>query len=141
LFNVIDYKSGRVVRKNADDPIDGTALQLELYTLAAQQVVLGGQALPVGGGYWSIQENGFKQILSMCDLSGQEPQLYPGWERRRDEVTKRVFELVQGVRRGEFPVFSRDDTCTGYCPYHTVCRVNQVRSLEKAWPPSIVGAS
>jgi hypothetical protein len=46
----------------------------------------------------------------------------------------RVFQLVEGIKAGQFPVYSLDDDCTGRCAFRTVCRVNQVRSLEKQWP-------
>ena len=36
-----------------------------------------------------------------------------------------------------FPVASRDDKCTSYCEFSTVCRIAQVRSLGKTWPPEI----
>ena len=39
------------------------------------------------------------------------------------------------MRRGEFPVWSDDENCTGRCPYSTVCRINQIRSLDKEWRP------
>jgi hypothetical protein len=45
-----------------------------------------------------------------------------------------VRQLVHSIRDGEFPVFSRDDKCTSYCNFHTVCRIGQVRSLDKQWP-------
>ena len=56
----------------------------------------------------------------------------------RMQLEETVAALVRGIRRGEFPVHSTDDRCTGYCPYATVCRINQVRSLEKTWQPTAV---
>jgi hypothetical protein len=46
-----------------------------------------------------------------------------------------VADLVAGIRSAHFPVYSLDEKCTGICPFHTVCRINQVRSLDKTWPP------
>ena len=37
------------------------------------------------------------------------------------------------LRRGEFVVYSHDEQCTRTCPYSSVCRVGQVRALEKVW--------
>jgi len=39
------------------------------------------------------------------------------------------------MRQGQFPVWSSDVHCTGFCEYATVCRINQIRSLEKTWLP------
>jgi ATP-dependent helicase/nuclease subunit B len=44
--------------------------------------------------------------------------------------------LTQGIRRGRFPVFSADERCTGSCPFSTICRINQVRALEKTCQPT-----
>jgi hypothetical protein len=41
---------------------------------------------------------------------------------------------VRGIRGGSFPVFSGDKKCTGLCAYSTVCRIGQIRSLNKQWP-------
>jgi len=42
-----------------------------------------------------------------------------------------VLAYPVGWAAGEFPVHNEDRNCTGYCPYSTVCRVNQVRSVEQ----------
>jgi hypothetical protein len=59
----------------------------------------------------------------------------PDWRLLRETVVRRVFELVRGVRRGEFPLHSLDEHCTAFCDFRTVCRVHQVRALGKQWPP------
>ena len=58
------------------------------------------------------------------------------WEQIRSELRETVVALVQGIRQGRFPVYNDDEKCTGNCPYNTVCRINQVRSLEKTWQPT-----
>ena len=57
------------------------------------------------------------------------------WRDRTAAILDKVFSLVRGIRAGEFPMASLDEHCTGYCPFKTVCRVNQTRSLGKTWQP------
>jgi hypothetical protein len=67
---------------------------------------------------------------------GGRIELEREWEDIRDSLAETVGGLVQGIRSGRFAVCSAEDRCTGYCPFHTVCRINQVRSLEKTCRPS-----
>ncbi len=135
VFNVLDYKSGKTPKSNPGagrnpQPPDGRSLQLELYTLAAQEVLLAG-AKPWEAGYWHPAARGYKgwQRFSTATSETVAPDL--AWETRRQLFLAKLFELVRGVREAEFPVYSLDDKCTSTCAFSTVCRVNQVRSLEK----------
>ena len=47
--------------------------------------------------------------------------------------SQQIGRFVRDIRAGNFPVASRDDKCTSYCDFSTVCRVAQVRSLGKQW--------
>ena len=62
-----------------------------------------------------------------------EPE--PQWELLRASLARTVAALVRGMTEGQFPVSSSDAECTGRCEYATICRINQVRSLEKTWQP------
>jgi hypothetical protein len=55
------------------------------------------------------------------------------WEQMQASVVQQIGRFVRDIRTGNFPVASRDDKCTSYCEYSTVCRVGQVRSLGKQW--------
>ena len=55
------------------------------------------------------------------------------WEDLRRLVAEIVGALVEGIREARFPVHSADDNCGRFCPFRTICRINQVRSLEKTW--------
>jgi hypothetical protein len=96
--------------------------------------VFGGDATPISAGYWSAA-GGFddKGALAVVlgDSGGDE------WQRVRTAVHDIVRRFVAGIRHGEFPVASRDDECTSYCDFKTVCRVTQVRSLNKLWPKEV----
>ena len=55
------------------------------------------------------------------------------WAERKAQIIAKVAALVQGIQAAQFPVSSLNADCTGNCSYNTVCRINQVRSLEKVW--------
>ncbi|MBI1901986.1 MAG: PD-(D/E)XK nuclease family protein [Planctomycetia bacterium] len=134
VFNVIDYKSGgpRSRPKNGDDP-DPTRLQLDLYTLAAEQIILGRGSVASQSGYWHVRGEGFKGWRTYHHVANDDCQIDEGWEAARERLAPLVGRLVAWIRSGVFPVISADDGCTQYCPLHTVCRINQVRALEKTW--------
>ena len=136
VFNVLDYKTGRSTRLSAENIRQGTTLQLPLYALAASELLLNeNDSIPWQAGYWYVRDSGFKvrQSLQMYRNIDGRIELEPLWEELRSELGDIVATLVENIRRGCFPVCSLDDQCTGYCPFSTVCRINQVRSLEKTW--------
>lgn len=138
FFNVIDYKSGDVGGFAAEAALRGAALQLPLYVLAAEQVLLADRrAAACLAAYWSPAGGGYRPralVAGRAGPSGIEPD--GDWENLREKLVSTVMALVRAIGRGEFPVFSTDDECTGRCPFHTVCRVQQVRWLEKTWLPT-----
>jgi len=138
IFNILDYKTGHGARFSLEACQRGTALQLPLYALAAAELILNDRdALPWQAGYWYISGDGFKprQALRMYELV--EDRLGPSetWESIRGILADTVVGLVKAMRQGQFPVWSDDTECTSRCPYNTVCRINQIRSLEKTWRP------
>ena len=138
VFNILDYKTGGGVRFTAEACQRGTALQLPLYALAAGELVLNDRdAVPWQAGYWYVSGDGFKprQALRMYELVEGRPSPCEAWETIRGMLSETVIGLVLAMRQGRFPVWNDDPECTGRCPYSTVCRINQVRSLEKTWRP------
>ncbi|MBN1396063.1 MAG: exodeoxyribonuclease V subunit gamma [Pirellulales bacterium] len=139
VFNVLDYKTGGSIRFNPESIRSGTTLQLPLYALAAAELLLDDRgALPWRAGYWYVREAGYKprQALRMYAVEDGRIELDPDWEQIRAGLGDTVAALVSAFRRGAFPVCCGDDRCTGRCPYHTVCRVNHVRALEKTCRPT-----
>lgn len=134
VFRLIDYKSGSK-REKPDEHAepDGTRLQLELYALAVQQMLPG--ALPWDAGYWHVRLDGYRPWREFGELDQGRPQEARSWVEHRRRILAKVFSLVAGVRKGEFPMLSADLNCTSHCDYRTVCRVNHVRALEKSWTP------
>ena len=140
VFNVLDYKTGGSIALTPESIKAGTTLQLPLYALAAMELLLADRdAMPWQAGYWYVREGGFKprQALRMYRNDDGRIELEPAWEELRAGLGDTVAGLVGGIRGGRFPVCSADDRCTGRCPYSTVCRINQVRSLEKTCQPSV----
>ena len=139
VFNVLDYKTGGGVRFSLEDCQRGTVLQLPLYALAAGELIVNDRnAVPWQAGYWNISSGGFKPPQALQMYQQVDDHLGPSetWESIRGSLAETVVGLVRAMRQGQFPVWSDDPNCTGHCPYSTVCRINQIRSLEKKWRPT-----
>src|SRR5206468_12552034 len=63
-FWIIDYKTGRSGHYTGSDLAEFRKLQLTLYALAVEGVILAGQnARPLGLAYWLVSESGAKLAL------------------------------------------------------------------------------
>ncbi|HEX4149722.1 MAG TPA: PD-(D/E)XK nuclease family protein, partial [Pirellulales bacterium] len=134
-FTVLDYKTGRGTGYTRQAVRTGDALQLPLYALAVQDLLLASQhAVPWHAGYWFVSEKGYRQMLDLYEPADGHWQPTDTWGDLRPRLLARVAELIHGIRGGEFPVACRDEQCTSRCEFHTVCRIHQVRALEKTWP-------
>jgi RecB family exonuclease len=131
VFNVIDYKTGMPPRANKDELAAGRAIQLALYALAVRRLGLAGNdAALYQMGYWSLKATGFKRGYQRDGkLESMNGALVETLEQTLDDV---IPKLAAGIRDGKFIVENADDNCTGHCPYHTTCRVNQIRPLALA---------
>ena len=138
VFNVLDYKTGGTIKCTPETIAAGKTLQLPVYALATAELLLGDDhATPWQAGYWYLRDGGFmpKRALLMHEQGDSGVVALPEWEQTRQRLAETVAALVSGIRGGQFPVCSADQRCTGYCSYRTICRINQVRSLEKTWQP------
>ncbi len=136
VCNVVDYKTGKSIPLGSESIRAGLTLQLPIYALAAVELLLiDRDVCPWQAGYWYVREGGFKprQALRMYRNDEGRLELEPQWEELRDGLGDTVLALVRAIRGGQFPVCSADQHCTGRCPFSTICRINQVRSLEKTW--------
>lgn len=130
VFNIIDYKTREGRRFKVEDIQRGLSLQLAIYVSAiVRGGVLGTGASPHQMLYWNLTRSGHvpglkgskAKVLESIDLetaSAVEQSLH-----------KIVPLLVSRLRQGEFPVYNLDADCTRFCPYSTVCRVNQMRDV------------
>ena len=135
VFSIVDYKSGRVQKRAADSIAKGYLLQLPLYALAAEHLLAASGAVPYRAAYWHVSGEGYKEMITFHDDAGGQLEVDSSWQTLEEGLRRRVRSLVQGIRDAQFPMHSADEKCTSYCAFSTVCRVNQVRSLEKTWQP------
>jgi ATP-dependent helicase/DNAse subunit B len=141
-FAVIDYKTRSGERFDLKDIRAGLALQLAIYASAIRQSqLLGPEPGLFQMLYWNLTRNGCVPALKGGHSKRMEPVdagIVLDIERSLHELLPR---MASHIRAGEFPVHNDDRNCTGYCPYGTVCRVNQVRSIErerqKVWNLSV----
>jgi len=138
VFNVLDYKTNMSNRFRWQDINDLKMLQLPLYAMAVQNLLLADQnAIPWAGGYWHVRDGGFhpKSAVTFHERTDAGIRRKVQWEELRERLIRHVAGLVAGIQQGQFPMHCDDEKCTGLCDYKTVCRVHTVRSLEKTWQP------
>jgi ATP-dependent helicase/nuclease subunit B len=132
-FWIIDYKTGRSSHYTSTDLAAFRKLQLTLYALAVESVLLAGHgARPLGLAYWLVGEGGPKVALP-----GRTVALWleePGrWQSTREQLSAWVATIVKKIREGAFPLAPRVENCTLNCPYGQVCRIGQARAVGKVW--------
>lgn len=132
LFRIIDYKTGSCPQKS--DLKAGLALQLPLYALAAERIILAEErAEPFDVGYWALRDKGFRAVGQRIKVKKGTPFQDEDWPEDLKAVEAFVVELVRRLRAAEFPVAPRSDDCTRTCEYKNICRIGQVRALDKSW--------
>ena len=138
-FVVMDYKSGRSLPSRRDILL-GTSLQLPLYVLAAQNVIFKGtQSTAASAEVYGLAEQKRSELRKRptgtdADKAAQDAK----WGQLIETATGFVRDYVGGIRRGQFPVFVRDErTCPSHCEFRQVCRYSERRALKKArgWKP------
>jgi ATP-dependent helicase/nuclease subunit B len=117
-FRVIDYKSG--AGPSATEVRKSRMLQLPLYAMAVEQIILADQAVTLRDvGYWALKKDGYKPIA------------FSEWRAVQEALESYVAELVDRLRRGIFVVDSQVDGCEGFCDYRAICRIRQARLAAK----------
>ena len=112
-LRVIDYKTGYA-------PQPKRALQVPVYALCAQE-----RLAERGEGAWRVDEAAY------VAFSGKRPFVSVISARTdRDAVLAdaraRLFEIVDGIERGEFPARPYETRICSYCAYPSVCRKDYV---------------
>ena len=112
-LRVIDYKTGYA-------PQPKRALQVPVYGLCAQE-----RLAERGEGTWRVEEAAY------VAFSGKRPFVSViGTRNDRDVVLAdaraRLFDIVDGIERGEFPVRPYETRICSYCAYPSVCRKDYV---------------
>jgi ATP-dependent helicase/nuclease subunit B len=135
-FWVIDYKTGRGANYVARELHEFKKLQLTLYALAAEEVLLAGRrARPMGLAYWLVAEKGVKTGMPGHHQATAWLDDASAWERIRVTLRSWIVRLARGIRAGEFPLKPRSESCTATCDFGEVCRIGQVRKVveRKTW--------
>ncbi len=133
-FWIIDYKTGRSSHYTSKGLTEFRRLQLTLYALAVEEVLLAHRtARPLGLAYWLVVEDGPKVVLPAT----RDQLLWLNEDRRwravREQLRTWVLTLVRNIRCGEFPLRPRDEDCTQTCHFGQTCRITQLRKVEKEW--------
>jgi ATP-dependent helicase/DNAse subunit B len=136
-FWIIDYKTGRSSHYTGSDLREFRRLQLTLYALAVQEVLLADkQARPLGLAYWLVVDSGPKIALP---THPKKPVAWfdetEAWHRVREQLQNWVVQLAGHIRRGAFPLKPRSEDCTETCDFGQVCRIGQCRQVveTKTW--------
>jgi ATP-dependent helicase/DNAse subunit B len=131
-FWVIDYKTGRSSHYTGTDLAEYRRLQLTLYALAVEEVLLAGRdARPLGLAYWLVSDTGPKVALPASRNQVLWLDETQRWRAIREQLQGWVVTLAANIRRGRFPLQPRSDTCTQTCAFGQVCRITQARAVEK----------
>jgi ATP-dependent helicase/nuclease subunit B len=137
-FAVVDYKTRQGQRFELKDVREGLALQLAIYVAAIRQSkLLGPDAGLFQLLYWNLTRDGCVLALKGNKAKRWEPVDPSALAEIEQTLHDLLPRMAGGIRHAEFPVRSADEHCTGWCPYSTVCRVTQVRSVteerQKIW--------
>lgn len=138
-FWIIDYKTGRAGNYTATDVSAFRKLQLALYTLAVEGILLEGRnARPLGLAYWLVGDGGPKVALPGRNVTAWLDS-GAGWATIRATLIDWVTRLVARIRQGQFPLAPRSEHCTLTCPYSQICRISQARAVGKVWDLPLPG--
>ncbi len=130
-FWIIDYKTGRSGHYTGVALAEYRRLQLTLYALAVEEVLLAGQAArPLGLAYWLVGEDGPKVALP-GRAAAKWLDDYRHWSEIRERLRRWVAVLVTHIRQGDFVLQPREPDCTQTCDFGQVCRITQARAVGK----------
>jgi RecB family exonuclease len=115
-LRVIDYKSGSA-------PNPRRALQVPIYALSAQERLSARDDAP-----WTIDEAAYVAFTGKRSYIPIVKAGAAGESEALASARTRLFELVDGIGRGEFPPRPHDPIICTWCAFATVCRKDYVDS-------------
>lgn len=132
-----DYKLSQGAR--IEDMSAGRHLQIPIYLAALEQLFVPGFEL-AGGGYYRLRGRGkrlnqglYRRLFSDCtDVTGRVMVDDVQWQRVRSEVSRRVWQFIDGMRAGDFRVRPSEGkkTCK-FCDHSAICRYDTYRINRK----------
>ncbi len=133
-----DYKLSQGAK--LEDIEAGRQVQIPIYLAALEQLFLPEFDL-AGGGYYRLRGSGARlnqgmyrtQFADCTSVTSTRTKLDEvEWQRIRDEVQKRVWEFIDGMRAGDFRVRpSLGKATCKFCDYALVCRYDTYRISRK----------
>ena len=133
-----DYKLSKGA--SLDDIKSGRQVQIPIYLAALEQLFLPRWEL-VGGGYYTLRGKGarlnqglYRTAYADCTQVTSRWTKFddPEWQRIRQDVSRRIWDFIDGMRSGHFrvkPSLGRH-TCK-FCDYSAVCRYDAYRINRK----------
>ena len=92
--------------------------------------VAGLDATPFQMAYWSLKGLGLKPgYPSKKGFVAIDVAVVNSMQQILDDL---IPKLAESLRSGKFLVENSNKDCTGQCPFHTTCRVNQIRSVSES---------
>ena len=133
-----DYKTSQGAKQK--DMSAGRQLQIPIYLAALEQLFLPSFEL-AGGGYYRLRGRGqrlneglYRKMLSDCTNVTSRMAVVDDveWQRVRNEVSRRVWQFIDGMRAGDFRVRPSEGkkTCK-FCDHSAVCRYDTYRINRK----------
>ena len=132
-FWIIDYKTGHGSNYTSTDLAKLRKLQLPIYALAVESVLLADRkARPLGLAYWLVGEAGAKVVLP---ARGEPSWIEDAerWPAFRQRLLQWIGSLVRNIRKGAFPLAPLSEDCMQSCPFGQMCRITQGRRVGKVW--------
>ncbi|MEW6349297.1 MAG: PD-(D/E)XK nuclease family protein [Thermodesulfobacteriota bacterium] len=123
LLWVYDYKTGRI--PSPTDVKAGKDLQLQLYLLAAKELLADSGCTDVGACFLTLKpgENDLRKSMLVTPGVPKALRTRSSWELS-DEDLENVKEIVRGIdssiRRGDFPRAADEQACK-HCDYVSAC--------------------
>lgn len=133
-----DYKLSQGAK--VDDMETGRQVQIPIYLAALEQLFVPGFEL-AGGGYYRLRGRGprlnqglYRKMLEDCTHVTTHHVKFDDveWQRIRREVSRRVWQFIDGMRAGDFRVRPSQGKATcKFCDYSAVCRYDTYRISRK----------
>jgi ATP-dependent helicase/DNAse subunit B len=133
-----DYKLSQGAKLH--DMESGRQVQIPIYLAALEQLFVPGFEL-AGGGYYRLRGRGprlnqglYRKMFEDCThVTTHHVKLDDvEWQRIRREVSRRVWQFIEGMRGGDFRVRPSQGKLTcKFCDYSAVCRYDSYRISRK----------
>jgi superfamily I DNA/RNA helicase len=133
-----DYKLSKGAKP--EDMEAGRQVQIPIYLAALEQLFVPGFDL-AGGGYYVLRGRGsrlnqglYRKMFEDCtDVNSYRVKFDDvEWQRIRREVSRRVWQFIDGMRAGDFRVRpSQGKVTCKFCDYSAVCRYDTYRISRK----------